>query len=792
MSGQDARGSAGRGSSAWLRDVMFGARLALTGGREGWIRTSLTVVGVGLGVAMLLAASALPNVLAARHERVNARDDMLVGAQDLPRTAHSVLDMEATTTFRGDSIRGRLMLAEGDSPVLPPGVSRMPAPGEMVVSPALKDLLESSGGALLRPRLPYKITGTIGDAGLDGPRELAYYAASDSLVEGDGVVRIDHFGAGGTSDGLDPVLMLLMVIILVVLLLPIGVFVAAAIRFGGERRDRRLAALRLVGSDGGMTRRIAAGEAVLGAIGGLLAGGLFFLAGRTLAPRFRIQGISMFPGDLRPSLPLAVLIALAVPVAAVGVTLISLRRVVIEPLGVVRRAGGRRRRLWWRLVLPIGGLAMLVPLFGSVGADGSNINGYLVAGGTVLLLVGITAVLPWLVEAVVRRLGGAGAVPWQLAVRRLQLDAGISTRMINGIAVAAAGGIALQMLFGAIDQNYLEVTGQDPSRARAVASVPDVPGGKTERIASGFTSVPGVRGARALASVTGTEVGPGGKLPRQEDRRGHQVYIADCPTLRELADLDRCADGDTFISEDPTDADEDYLAKPGVRLVLGDEEDPAAGTPRWTLPAKTRKVKSRENPMGWYQSGILATPGAIASNQLPLARVTVYLQTVDNDPDVYERLRNAAAGMSVRADLQLLASTLEKPRFASIRRGLFIGVVATLLLIGASLLVGVLEQLRERRKLLAVLVAFGTRRSTLIWSVLWQTALPVFLGLSLALVGGAGLGAVLLKMVSVKIRFDWVSMAQITGAGAGVVFLVTLLSLPALWRMMRPDGLRTE
>jgi hypothetical protein len=31
-----------------------------------------------------------------------------------------------------------------------------------------------------------------------------------------------------------------------------------------------------------------------------------------------------------------------------------------------------------------------------------------------------------------------------------------------------------------------------------------------------------------------------------------------------------------------------------------------------------------------------------------------------------------------------------------------------------------------------------------------------------------------------------------SGAGAGVVLAVTLLSLPPLLRLMRPDGLRTE
>lgn len=134
----------------------------------------------------------------------------------------------------------------------------------------------------------------------------------------------------------------------------------------------------------------------------------------------------------------------------------------------------------------------------------------------------------------------------------------------------------------------------------------------------------------------------------------------------------------------------------------------------------------------------------------------------------------------------------EDNRFASVRKGLYIGAAAVLLLIGASLLVSVLEQLRDRRKLLAALTAFGTRRSTMSWSVLWQTAVPVALGLLLATVVGLGLGAVLLQMVGHSVSVDWPAVAAMSGIGGGVVVLVTLLSLPPLWRLMRPEGLRTE
>jgi hypothetical protein len=66
---------------------------------------------------------------------------------------------------------------------------------------------------------------------------------------------------------------------------------------------------------------------------------------------------------------------------------------------------------------------------------------YRIAGGIVLVLIGVTALLPWLLEWVVRRTR-AGAVPLQLAVRRLQRDSGTAARAVSGITIAVAGAAA--------------------------------------------------------------------------------------------------------------------------------------------------------------------------------------------------------------------------------------------------------------------------------------------------------------------------------------------------------------
>ena len=78
------------------------------------------------------------------------------------------------------------------------------------------------------------------------------------------------------------------------------------------------------------------------------------------------------------------------------------------------------------------------------------------------------------------------------------------------------------------------------------------------------------------------------------------------------------------------------------------------------------------------------------------------------------------------------------------------------------------------------------------WSVLIQTAIPVALGVALSVVAGVGLGEILLRIVSEPVRVDVAAILVMAGASTAVVMLVTTLSLPALWRLMRPEGLRTE
>ncbi|MFD9335832.1 ABC transporter permease [Streptomyces sp. NPDC060028] len=778
----------------WCRDLAMGFRFAFAGGRESWIRTLFTGVGVGLGVALLLVTTALPSALTARTDRDDARSAPgLRGPLDRPGP-DTLLMSRAYQEYRGKLLDGYLIKAEGADAPVPPGLTKIPGAGQLALSPALEKLLKSDEGALLRERFRGEVTELIGDAGLTGPGELYFYAGNPQLQKppGDdenGVRRSNAFGTDAEPDELDPVLSLLVVLTFVALLMPVCVFIAAAVRFGGDRRDRRLAALRLVGADGRTVRRIAAGEALAGALIGLGLGTVFFLASRQLVGSVALSRRSVFPADLNPTWWLAALVAVAVLVAAVAVTLLTLRGVLIEPLGVVRTAKPVGRRFWWRLLPPVAGLALLAPI-GRVD-DRAEFNQVQVSAGVVLLLVGVTALLPWLLERTAGLMSG-GPVSWRLAVRRLQVGSGTAARLVNGITVAVAGAIALQMLFAATETSLTEEVTPYPQRASlAVYHHASSGTGEFEELGRQLAQARGVTRAVAL-----TDFDAAAKVPASPEDTIH-LTVGTCEALREVAHLESCADGDAFVLAGSPSAGKgmpEPTARPGERLLVGGVHgfDFQSAPVEWTVPAQARTVPSRVDPVGHLRTGLLATPSAAAQVITKDAYQNVFVQLSPDVPDAIEYARGAA----YRADPSSLVATLSVTRqdaqYGAIRSGLFFGATLVLVLIGVSLLVGQLEQLRERRRLLSALVAFGTPRTTLALSVLWQTALPIAVAMVLAGAVGLTLGSVLLRMTGVPVTVDWGSVLALAGAGAGVVVLVTLLSLPPLVRLMRPDGLRTE
>jgi hypothetical protein len=762
----------GRGRYAWLGDLVLGVRLSVAGGRSGRLRLALIAVGVGLGVGMLLLLAAVPTAVSAREQR---RADRSMGAAVEQPGPDTLLALTVETRFRDEVVRGRILRPEGDRAPAPPGTARIPAAGELFVSPALAELIDGPGGALLTGRWSARVAGTIAPAGLSGPDEMWFYVGSETLSREDGAERINAYG-GERPSGTDLMIVVLAIVGAAVMLLPVLVLVTTAVRFGSASRDRQLAAIRLVGADSRMTRRIAAGDALIGAVLGLAVGGLVFLGLGRVVGALLPADFSPYVSDLRPVPSLLVLILLLVPAGAVLVALSALRRVVIEPLGVVRQSGARRRRLWWRLIPPAAGAALLYPLLGGMSGEVGDGTRAQLAAGAILLLTGVVVLLPWLVQAVVRPLG-RGSVAWQLGVRRLQLDSDTAVRSVSGIAVSVAGIIAVQGLLGA---SIAATSGSQPpdDRFQAVAYT---------------NGADGTGWGAALAATPGvTEVrtsGYGYLRTGPEDQRGADVRVGDCEVLRQYAPLPSCTDGDSFLGVLP--GWENTVLQPGTAVAVHGSDE-AAPLSRWTVPTGLPAVTLYASE-SWPVS-YLATPAALKIRPDLRGMFTdAYLIRLDPaDPDAVERVRNTMVRLAPAAPLQLFGDERIGDQFGGARQVAQACAVLFLLFIGASMLVNVTEQLRERRRLLAVLAAFGTRRRVLSASVLYQVAVPATIGLLLAVLIGSGLSAVLLAATRAPVEFDWPAIATMTAAVAAMIMAVAAAGLPLLFRLLRVQELRSE
>jgi ABC-type lipoprotein release transport system permease subunit len=736
-------------------------------------RLVLSTIGIGLAVAVLLVGASAGPMFSARTVRQYAQ---MASSQEIPGVDPTYV-RSANSEFRGRAIDGTYLRASGPRSPLPPGLDRVPGDNEIVVSESLAELLGGLDGALLRPRFPQRIVGTIGQEGVTDAGTLMFYAG-DTALDRTTAQPVYAYGFG-RDETMPPTLAVLIAIGTVVLLVPVFVFVATSARVAGAERDRRLAALRLVGADARQARRIAAAESLAGAVTGLAFGIGLFLLFRAMVGKLQLLGVRPYPGDVAPPWPLVLLIVVLVPGLAVVTAQVALRRTIIEPFGVVRRSRPVRRRLWWRLVPIVAGPVLLLSQ-GNISSDFESSVVPIVAGAA-LLLFGIPALLPWLLERAVARVRG-GPPAWQLAFRRLQLDSGTPARVVGGVAVVLAGAIALQTVLAAQTAKYARFSLPDYLNADLVQSLVQihVEGDSADEVAAQVAAVPGVRSVVVAGSATA----------RTERGDTLMMSIVDCSVLAKLTNVARCADGDVFQL-----GDREQLAGKTVTMLAHDYAGEGRSTGgRWTVPSEIRRVDIADR---YYSLAgeLLVTPGAVRGVRIPNPTANGAVLVDPAQPDAVEGVRNAVASYGWRVQLytpayRFLPDSLQL--FLTIQGALLGGALFTLLLAGVSMLVLALEQMRERRRPLAALAATGVPNGTLARSLLWQNTVPVVVGVAVAVLVGLGLAALVFQLIGDPFTLDWPTIGLFSGIAAVLVVLVTVLTLPTLRSATRLAALRSE
>jgi FtsX-like permease family len=435
--------------------VRLGLRLAITGGRDGVVRLVFMAAGVAIGIALLLLTLSAPAAAGGRAERIAWQDAAYAavvsaetGDYPDPESVDGALFLAVSDYYDGRPMLRAYVAALGDDAPVPPGLDRLPRPGEVAVSPAMLRLLESTPDDQLDDRFPGRVALIIGPDGLAHDNELVGIIgrAPEQLRGVRSVAQVYGFSdVTPTGWAIYSLQQAALTAGAVLVLAPAAILVVIVTRVAWRQREQRLAAIRLVGASRAQITITAAAENAVGALLGVgLGWALYEGVRRILAATIIFQYGHFWLEDLAvgPSLLAAVLVG--TPLLVVLTTLVSLRHVHARPLAVSRRAP-RRAPSVWRLapvLLGLGGqfALVLVPDQISPAPDGSP--GPLAGLGSLFSLLSVVGVVlagPWLVMVIGKGIARISrGVPSLLAARRIASDPYATFRGVAAVGLAAA------------------------------------------------------------------------------------------------------------------------------------------------------------------------------------------------------------------------------------------------------------------------------------------------------------------------------------------------------------------
>jgi hypothetical protein len=759
--------------------IRLGLRLSLAGGRDSAVRLVVTAVAVALGVGLLLVTLAGINALHAQDRR---------GAW-LNSSAHNVRPSvdEATTDplwglvtldqFGSKAIDRVDVAATGPRSPVPPGIPRLPGPGEFYASPALSRLLRATPADELAVRYPGHQIGTIGDAALSSPDSLTIIVGRTvselSHLPGAGEVRSFETAPQGTSpyDHHPGRLELILAVVAGAMLFPVLIFITTATRLAAAQREQRFAAMRLVGATPRQVSVISAVEAVVAATIGAAGGFVLFFVLRPVMATVPFTGQPFFVTDLSVTAIDVLLVAVGIPIAAAAVAMLALRRVDISPLGVHRHLSSATPRAW-RLAPLLAGVCELA-YFVSVGkpsTTGKQIEAY--GAGFLLVMIGLLIAGPWLTAAGSRVVARRANHPATLiAGRRLADNPRAAFRSVSGLIIALfITTTALGVITTIVGYHDAATGGTDGRDLVAEDFVSQPLGALPSGLVSRLATTPGVRGVVVVHAVhVGPSVasgagGPGGPVGPGGPGSGPATGLVACADLAHIPTLGRCEPG-ANVAAIP------WLSGGGI----GSSHSPlGANIVRPAAPVIPAQVQALP-----VRSLYVDTDGSTAA----VERVRTALETsLPRSPDT----------ITPPSTLGEISPTAQQ-ELAGYKRLADVAIVASLPIAACSLAVSVAAGLTDRKRPFSLLRLTGTPLGVLRRVVALEAAVPLVVVSVLS--AGSGLVAAdlfLRAQLSESLHAPGGAYYAAVGIALVVAFGIIAATLPLLERMTGPEVARNE
>jgi hypothetical protein len=725
--------------------------------RRTQVSTTLTALGVAVATGLVLLLVSLPFATQARAERTLWQDPRPSRSYDPAGGTDPNATVSVSTST--DEVDGQRITRVDVAPLrdaagveLPPGIDRLPAPGEMLQSPELAALASSRPAAELADRFGAKPVGLLGDDALMYPGQLVALVGHTKDTMPAGALELPEMASGNAQP--DGLLTLLAGVGVVVLLVPSLVLVASASRLTAARRERRLAALRLAGATPAQVTAMVAAETGLAAVAGAVLGIVVSPVLHAVATWVPWGGGTWYAGDFGLPWYVLILVALVVPVLVVSAAVLGLRRVVNTPL---MASGGHTRKPLSPARLAIVPVAIALFFWTITSADVSgSVLPVLVSLG--LLMWSPTIVGPWITSA----LGGIFTKVWRrpavlLAGRRLRDDPKSAYRASAGVVLAVFAGSMALTLMPSLESEagyyspykdsvlYME---SDSSQAPSVVAAAD----------AGLSRY----GLASRAASVG----------RVDVQQGSNDYYT--------AYVVSCADAQVLLPVHLSCASEPAIYAPSSSAIDMVSYDSGAEK-RMPLPG-TPAVSSG--------LGLVLIDPALLPEDAPLSGVDVAVPANDASREKARTALLAASGGAQVISKEMKLGD-QDTQLADLRRVTVIGLVTASVLAGLSAAIATAGSVMDRRRTFGALMAAGTPVRTLARALRAEAALPALVATigAGALGTAVGMGLFSLVSTSAAVLSPWLAAPIVLGAL--VALLAASVCTPALNRV-RAEPLADE